>query len=75
MREVTAFSDHNHDGYANPKKSLCIKPSVHKLSSLPSITHYWEELLPNFPLIIGSYNELAKLSDFYSRPQPCKSTK
>ena len=49
MREVFALSG----GFplqtwwlCKPRKEL---PSVHKLSSLPSTTHHWEELLNNFP--------------------------
>ena len=40
-----------------PRKEL---PSVPKLSSLPSIIHYWEELFTIFPLIIGSKNDLSE---------------
>ena len=39
-----------------PRKEL----PTHKLSSLPSITHYLEDRLPIFPLNIGSNNDLSK---------------
>ena len=40
-----------------PRKEL---PSVPKVSSLPPISHHWEESLTSFPLIIGSKNYLSK---------------
>ena len=64
MRKVSALSG----GFplqtwwlCKPRKEL-LPVHVHtcKLSSLPSITHYWEELLTIFPLIIGSNNDLSK---------------
>ena len=67
---------YKHDGYTSPPEEL---PCVHKLSSLPSIIHYWEELLPIFPLVqIMTSARITSASqvecDFSSRQQSSKDT-